>query len=221
VFEGEVDVLHTGDPVRLLKGEGRRIQDGKVERLVSIERDASTGVWNPRPYPEGVIASVSDNLRGSAGYYQIVRGGFAEDVLSYVDRTHEWNGIGELGLPSELLGADYVMPFMEDKRTESFEMTVTLSHDAELYVLWDQRCPPVDWLREGFEDTRLQVGLDEGPSGGARNALTTGRGPGKSVDTVFSVWRRKSDKAGDVRLGSMGAGAAGYAMYGVAATGLE
>lgn len=219
VFEGVVDLLHPSDPVRLLKGEGRRIQNGKVERLVSIERDASSGVWNSRPYPEGVIASVSDNLRGAGRFYQIVRGGFGEDAVAFVDRLHEWNGIGETGLPSELVGADYVMPFMDDKLTAAFEMTVSLSHDAELYVFWDDRCPPTAWLLDAFEDTRLDVGLDEGPF--KRNPLTTARGPGKSVDTVFSVWRRKSDKAGEVRLGSLGQTAGGYAMYGVAAKGLE
>ncbi|HEX7899850.1 MAG TPA: FecR domain-containing protein [Planctomycetota bacterium] len=221
VFEGEVDVLHGGEPLRLLKGQGRMIQGGKAERLVSLERDPSLGVWNPRPYPEGVIASVSDNLARRARFYQIVRGGFGEDAPAYVDRSHEWNGIGELGLPAELQGADYVMACMDDKRTDSFQMTVKLSHPAELYVIWDDRCPPAAWLREGFEDTRLDVGLDEGPSEAKRAHLSTGRGAGKSVDTRFSVWRRKSDEAGEVRLGSMGPGAAGYAMYGVAAKGLE
>jgi hypothetical protein len=220
VFEGEVDLLHKGDPLRLLKGEGRLIQDGKMERLVSIERDAEGGVWTSRPAPVGVIASVRDNLRASGRFYQIVRGGFGEDATAYVDRSHEWNGLGEIGLPEELMGADYIMAIMDDKRSEAFEMTVTLSHAAELYVLWDDRCPPAKWLKESFEDTRLDVGLDEGPSKD-QPAFSTARGPGKSVETRFSVWRRRSDEAGEVRLGSMGRGAEKYAMYGVAAKGRE
>ena len=40
------------------------------------------------------------------------------------------------------------------------------------------------------------------------------------MDTRFSVWRRKSDDPGPVRLGAMGAGPH-YAMYGVAAKGRE
>jgi hypothetical protein len=220
VFEGEVDVVHQGEPVRLLKGQGRMIQGGKAERLVTIERDAALGVWTPRPQPGGVIASVSDNLRGSACFYQVVPGGLHEDVPAYVDRVHEWNGVGDLGLPEELLDADYVMPFMDDKRAAWLEMTVTLSHAAELYVLWDDRCPPAAWLIEGFEDTRLDVGLDEGPIG-KRAKTVTERGAGRSIDTRFSVWRRRSTEPGEVRLGSMGPGAAGYAMYGIAAKALE
>jgi hypothetical protein len=221
VFEGEVDVEHNGEPVRLLKGEGRMIQGGKAERLVSIERDAALGVWTPRPQPAGVIASVSDNLRGSACFYQVVAGGLHEDVPAYVDRIHEWNGVGDLGIPEELLGADYVMTFMDDKRAEWLEMTVTLNRAAELFVLWDDRCPPAPWLLDAFEDTRLDIGLDEGASNPKRASTVTERGPGRSIDTRFSVWRRRSTEAGEVSLGSMGRKAAGFAMYGVAAKPLE
>ncbi len=221
VFEGEVDVHRGGAPQRLLKGEGLRIEKGQAERIVQIERDAALGVWTSRPQPAGVIAAVSDNLRGSRSFYQIVRGGLHEDVAAYVDRTHEWNGVGDLGLPEELIGADYVMPFMDDKRAEALEMTVTLAGAAELYVFWDDRAPIAGWLKRDFEDTRMDVGLDEGPSFGKRTAMVTERGPGRSIDTRFSVWRRRSTEAGEVRLGALGVRSDAYAMYGVAAKALE
>lgn len=220
VFEGIVDVHRGGAPQRLLKGQGVRIEAGKdVERLVSIERDHDR--WSPRPQLGGVIDGVRDNLRGTRCFYQVVRGGLTEDAAAFVDRTHEWNGMDEIGIPIEILGADYVMPFMDDKRAEGLEMTVLLSQPADLFVLWDDRVPPADWLKADFEDTRLDIGLDEGPSGGARLAYTTERGAGKSVDTRFSVWRCRQVVAGEVRLGSLGMNAARFSMYGVAAKAVE
>lgn len=41
------------------------------------------------------------------GFYRIVHAGFGEEQLAYVDRVHQWNGVDEQGLPSELLGGEY------------------------------------------------------------------------------------------------------------------
>ena len=72
-----------------------------------------------------------------------------------------------------------------------------------------------------FQDTGVKVGLDEGPWPGETPDLTLGSGPGKSIDVIFTVWRRRCDKSGTVKLGAMAKGPEARAMYGIAASPLD
>ena len=227
VFEGLVDLLSMAaaeDPqavTRLGQGEGLRVdQSGERSRIVAIERRLGDDAWSTEPSTarEAVIRSVHDNIRGlgSSKYYQIVPGGFDEDVQAYVDRPHQWNGRFPSGLPPVLLGADYIMPFNDDKWLDNLEITVELARPATLYVFLDRREEPPPWLTAGFTDTGLSIGLDEGewpqPS-----PASFGRGPGKSINQVFFVWKREIEAAGPVALGSLTGGKNNRAMYGIAA----
>jgi hypothetical protein len=62
------------------------------------------------------------------------------------------------------------------------------------------------------------IGLDEGPWPG-RSTQTLGRGPGTSIDTVFSVWRCDLGPDETIDLGDNGEkeNDGGNAMYGIAA----
>ena len=51
------------------------------------------------------------------------------------------------GIPSYLLGADYVKTFNDDKINREVEIRLTISRPAILYILLDKRSPVPDWLR--------------------------------------------------------------------------
>ena len=113
-----------------------------------------------------IISSVRDNIKrpGTWSFYEIVHAGMQEDGLAFVDREfHQWNGVDASGMPAYLLGADYVRMFNDDKVDNSFEMYVTIDRPAMLYVFFDDRLTPPKWLRDNFEDTGDNIGMDVGP----------------------------------------------------------
>jgi ferric-dicitrate binding protein FerR (iron transport regulator) len=227
VFDGSVDFTPLAvseavpAPRRLAIGEAARISaDGDWQRLVSIDNDAfpfGERIFAQSTRRPPLIIGVRDDLRSPASpkYYRICHEGLGEDARAYVDRVHEWNGTAEEGLPYFLQGADYVATFNDDKR-QSPTITVELSQPAILYVFYDDRMVVPDWLSESFEDTGLNIGLDEGPSP-VMHSFRVDVGPGTSIDTVHSIWRRRIDQAGPVRLGSIGERRSGWSMYGIAA----
>ena len=60
-------------------------------------------------------------------------------------------------------GADYVKTFNDYRYINEFEMVVELSRPANLYIFFDKRVPAPDWLESQFENTGIEIGLDEGP----------------------------------------------------------
>lgn len=143
--------------------------------------------------------------------------GLDDDAPAYVDRPHEWNGLDSSGLPAFLRGADYIMPFNEDKWRNDLEITVELACSASLYVFIDNREKVPTWLAERFTDTGVDIGLDEG-SWPDPSMFTTDRGPGLSINQIFSVWRRDVDQGESINLGALMGGRNNRAMYGIAAT---
>jgi len=110
---------------------------------------------------------------------QIARNPLGEDVLCYVDRTHEYNAV-----PEGILGLAYVKVANNDKTTEDYLLEIMLSQDATLHLLLDNRLgygdtpggdpnvPPdldsagMHWVTEmGFTDTGMDVGIDESGDG--------------------------------------------------------
>lgn len=236
VFDGIVD-LRVGEQKSLNQIPSQRFiggeavvfdRAGQIDRITSITtgstatfvRHGEVGDTSAIP----IIVNVSDNLRSSQTkrFYEIVPGGFREDAVCYVDRKHEWNGITKAGLPSCLIGADYVKTFNENKLEERMEVNVTLSRPAKLFVLLDNRLPPPAWLKATFRETRDVVGSDIGPYPSSRKKKI-GKGPGVSVDERFSVWELIVDQPGTVRLGPNSEYFVTHitSMYGIAATPLD
>lgn len=230
VFDGKVDVSpEKGRSVateaqavrRLNAGEGLLLDRlGTQRRIRSVEDDTFPSLTpTRRPVPSNtppLIAGIRDNLRDedSPKFYRVVRGGLKEDALAYVDREHEWNGVDESGIPTELQGADYIMTFNADKAASHFEVVLTVGRPARVYVLFDDRGAKPKWLKTGFEETDLRIGVDEGPT---TNHLDydIATGPGTSVDHVFSIWSRDLLEPGDVTLGPRFGGHS-RSMYGIA-----
>ena len=202
---------------------------GQFRRIATVTDDSFPPL-NRTPPTEAkqvpLIAAVSDTLRDedeNPKFYRVVRGGFGEDCAAFVDRNYEWNGIDQGGLPEFLLGADYIMPFNDDK-DKDLNITITLARPAAVLVLFDDRGVPPAWLEESFVDTGLDVGLDEDagpPVGRHPRKYRIGRGPGESVEFVFSVWRRNVEQPGEVVLGPRGPQKGGRTMYGIVAVPLD
>jgi hypothetical protein len=246
VFDGKVDVQskpgESGTQKRLTQGEAVKVnRQGTFARLVDIRRDVDGRWWSDdRLGPVGhVIASVSDNIQAGAGggdtfvCYQTTFEGLHEDALAYSDNpNHQWNGLTADGLPKFLRGADYIRTFNDYRYMPYFKMTIEFAQPANLYVFADNRIPPPAWLVEQFEDTGVDIGLDEGPwlsnveeKYRKYDVNTTAIGAGKSIDNVFSVWWRRCADGKPITLGNAGEwgseGHQGRAMYGVAATPLD
>ncbi len=232
VYEGIVDldvVGHGSQPRhRLATGEALRVSnEGGLSRIASVQGDdflSPPQVRHGSAAHAPIIASVSDNIRlhDTAKYNRVIPAGFEEDCRAYVDREHEWNGVDEHGLPSFLVGGDYVMTFNEDKTATELELTVQLAQPANLYVLIDNRVPPPEWLTRDFVDTNVDVGLDEVH---LHVNMDTAVGAGKSLDQFYSVWKREVREPTSVRLGPLGhekytvpARVVKRGMYGIVAT---
>ncbi len=204
VFEGIVDIEYANSKQkapasrRLVAGEGVRVgSEGQLKRLVAIDSDTFPRLDKPAPLPQArrVIDAVSDNVRlpDSAQFYEIVPGGLQEGARAYVDRLHEWNGVTAEGIPRELVGADYIQMFNNDKFRTDFRLDVKLACPADLYVFIDDRVQVPEWVARQFEPTGWKIGMHETP----KPRVATRRQPpdaadfdsAKRIDNTFSVWR--------------------------------
>jgi hypothetical protein len=211
VYEGIVDLDVLGDRTqprrRLTSGEALSVNGkGQLSRITTVQ--SADFLEPPKVHVEGaspgrIITAVGDNVRSSSTskYYRVIPRGFRDDCQAYVDRLHEWNGVDGHGLPPFLVGGDYVMTFNDDKIVTEIELSLQISQPATLYVLIDDRVTPPEWLKSGFVDTNWDVGADEGYTD--REGITTVAGAGRSIDHVFSVWKRDVTDATTVVLGAL------------------
>jgi hypothetical protein len=98
---------------------------------------------------------------------------------------------------------------------KNLQVNVEVARDATLYVIFDDREESPGWLSERFTDTGFDIGLDEVSQPGGPYLL--GHGPGRSIDTRFSVWKREVSRGETVVLGALQREDEAKAMYGIAA----
>jgi hypothetical protein len=148
-------------------------------------------------------------------YYNIIVDGLQEDSLACVDRPHQWNGVDAAGIPSMIRGAEYVQMFNDDRYKKSYELKLKVKKPAVLYLMIDDRVKRLpEWLTRNFEDTKEDIGLDEGRS--PLYARETADGAGRSIDYRFSIWKREFSEPGEIALGNLSRQSV-HGMYGVAA----
>lgn len=221
VFEGEIEI-HSGDQHRnLMMGRAVSIaRDGEISRMSVVKPDTFQVAKRMLSSLGPAIISVRDNIRatGEMKYYRIVHEGFGEDQPAYVDRVHQWNGVDDRGLPKELIGADYVMTFNDDRVFNDIVISVDLARPSDVYVLLDERVTPPHWLSHDYVDTGLKVGMDEGERPGRpEDPRTLGVGVGNSIDYHFHVWKRKTPAEGTVDFGGLPQMTDYRSMYGILA----
>ena len=246
VFQGAVDVegrsIENGPPQlakRLTTGEAMRLDElGTASRLVTVTsgRFPRGGGGSLEPASDlrpPVIQQVLDNFNreGNFHFYEIVQAGMREDALAFVDRPdHQWNGTDRAGMPTYLVGGDYVRTFNDDKLSSELEITLRITCPATIYILLDDRADAPEWLVREFEQVNEKIGLDRGigrlrdlgPDGAPEwTQRPTGIGPGVSVDESFSIWKRTIPQAGDVVLGPLRGHDWDTNMYGIVAVPLD
>jgi FecR protein len=231
VFEGQVDlhptVTTTVSQKRLTQGEGVRVDNqGSMDRIVELRSDSHGDKWStqaPPSWSDTTFKSIHDNIPSvdSPTYYQITPHGLEDDCRAFVDCVHEWNGLTSDGLPDFLLHADYVRTCNGYRYMNNLVITVELARPANVYVFFDRRVKPPDWLTDQFENIGVDIGLDEGPwwKGDTKHSL--GVGGGESIDRILSVWRRRCETPETITLGAMGTMKGARVMYGIAATPLD
>lgn len=214
VFDGEVDLKYGREPgdalspasaatKRFQAGEAVHVsRDGTLSRIVSVQQATNDLQNGSRPQ---VIQSVKDDIQRDDmfSFYEIVPDGIAEDAQAYVDRRHEWNGVTAEGVPSYLLGADYVKTFCDDKLNSNMVIDLELQAPAVVYIFLDNRVSVPDWLAERFRKTGDVIGLDESYVDPGRGELAL-QGPGNGINQEFSVWEMVASEGGVVRLGPNG-----------------
>lgn len=231
VFQGEVEVFDRKSKrpsdaplTRLVEGEAVRVDaQRQLSRIVNVTSGPRADAWSTHGGDTGaVIAAVRDNLRDPAElfYYRILAGGLREDAPAFVAKRHEWNGLDAAGLPAELLGADLVQTFPNDRANTALEIVVTVSRPAAVYVLIDSRSAPPTWLTEKFTNTNALIGMENAPL--LASGKTVGQGPGLGNMAPFSVWRHDLPQGGSLTLGPPRDSPAEHSatppwMYGIAA----
>lgn len=143
-----------------------------------------------------------------------------EDVPSYADRNHEYNGISatETIAALGLVGAEYVMMANDNRGVGDYQLSVTVDKTVDTYVMMDARLTQPSWLRDegwglvghqyrpdGLQGTRL--GIDEGGNG---------VGPGDDINQQFLIWGKENVPAGTIVTKERGG--TGNNMYGVVIT---
>jgi len=161
---------------------------------------------------------------------------FGEDVPAYVDRTHQWNGATPtVTLPGYLVGGEYIMSGNDNRDNPTYQLDITLSQQANVYILVDNRLgdgngadppsfdvggtPYMSWLlqngwiavtnglnRTGDRSRPDEAGVDENGDG---------VGPGGSIQSFSSIYL-KTLPAGTFSI--FQADNTGQNMYGVVVT---
>ncbi len=165
----------------------------------------------------------------------ITLGTFVEDAPTYRDRTHQWNGAtAGLPIPDYLLGGEYIMIRNDNRDNATFSLAVTLSEEALVYVLIDNRLTdnsateppeygyaPEFWTRmlwlsaQGFAPVMNGLNRTADPSYPDEVGVDEsgdGVGAGQAINNFCSVYY-KQVPAGTFTLGEMNEG--GRNMYGV------
>ncbi|MEY3480682.1 MAG: hypothetical protein RIQ71_1457, partial [Verrucomicrobiota bacterium] len=128
-----------------------------------------------------------------------------------------WRALPGQFFPAELQGADVIGTFQRQGRQSLSDINLELSRPCAVYVLFDSRATPPEWLRQGFRDTGLR--LRSGPWWPdlieTRKLNPDANG---EIYVTHSVWRKDVPGAATVTLGAPTAISERYpyAMYGIA-----
>jgi ferric-dicitrate binding protein FerR (iron transport regulator) len=217
VFEGEVEVYRAGRPrtresrlASLYEGDAARVsRDEKIERLQSLAlRGDLLAVRGLNSPASDVIKDVTDNIKKVNVYrcYTIVPGGMTEgapaSLVRFGHRKLGWHSLPDQPFPQELEGADIIGTFQAAANRRSLtDINLELARPCSVYVFYDSRVTPPDWLRRDFRDTGLR--LRSGPWR-SENIETKGIKPDANdeLHIVHSVWRREVAEAGVITLGA-------------------
>lgn len=157
----------------------------------------------------GLISGIV--VRDSDGA-QIAPNLLADGELAYMDRTHEWENV-----PAALQNAEYIMTSNNDRDNRLYEMDVTLSKAATLYMWVDNRVgdgQSADGPTIGMANPNVMLWLDVFGWTSTGETIDIDEGGSGSIDQTFLIYSK------DVGAGMTTLYAQDYPsvnMYGVAA----
>ncbi len=158
VFSGQVELrsqqvgavsLVDGEAVRLTKSQAPR-------RLQSVEIRSR----NPGDRKAVVISEISDNVEVSKlrRFYGLVACGMRDGVRAFRDRREvSWQAEPGDVFPDDLYGADLVQTFQAERFRQDFNLQFGVSQPSRVYVFYDARYSPPDWLARDFVNTGRRI----------------------------------------------------------------
>ncbi len=88
-----------------------------------------------------------------------------------VDRVHQWNGGTEAGLPSYLVGGEYIMSGNDNRDNAAYRLDITVSEPVMVYLLVDNRLTPSLLPRAAARAQSLRAAGRSTPCKGAERLL--------------------------------------------------
>ncbi len=208
VLEGEIEVnepagASTASPyASLIAGDALTIAPNNAVRRLAAVSMTSRVTRLDQVEQAGIVTTITDNVADPEyrRFYGLVPGGMREDELAYttIGRARWHSAEGE-EFPAELLGADAIRTFHDDRRSWDLNISIDLAGPAAMYVMVDARNPTPDWLLEDFADTGLQLRTGPWREVGVVEDVTPGSDGGLYVS--YRVWKREILAAGTVTLG--------------------
>jgi hypothetical protein len=99
--------------------------------------DTVTAKWTGVTFINGVANEPIPNTAASDPYTVEY---FVNEAPAFVDRNHQWEGASStLPLPAYLVGAEYIMSGNDNRDNTAYKLDITLSVDALVYLLIDNR----------------------------------------------------------------------------------
>ena len=225
VLEGEIEVreplgsIRTSPYGNLMAGDALTVTASNMTRRLTAVAMEPRVTRLGRAERPGVVTGVSDNVTDPdyRRFYGLVPGGMRNNALAYttIGRAR-WRPLAGQEFPAELLGADTVRTFHDDRDRWDLEIALEIAQPCTVYVMFDARNPVADWLRRDYSDTGLQVRTGPWREVGIVEGMAPHADGGLYV--TYQVWKRDVPSAGVVNLGSPRTfGQPGNrAMYGIA-----
>ncbi len=126
--------------------------------------DTITAKWTGVTYATTIAG---EPIVGSAVGSPFTVGTFGPNTPAFVDRAHRYFSdpsiAGSVPIPAYLLGGEIIMSGNDNRDNATYKLDVTISRDAMVYLLIDQRLGDTDNLTPPtFDATHMQWVLDQG-----------------------------------------------------------
>ena len=159
VFSGQVELRHKqSGAVNLFDGEAVRLTKSQAPRRLHSVEIRSRRAEDGRRL--AVINGVSDNVEGQKlrRFYGLVPCGMRDGVRAFRDRREtRWQAEPGDVFPEDLVGADLIQTFQRHRFREDFQLEFATSQPSRIYVFYDARYSPPDWLARDFVNTGRRI----------------------------------------------------------------
>ena len=144
--------------VSLFDGEAVRLSGTQSPRRLHSVEIRNHGIDHARK--DSVIHSVSDNVEVPKirRFYGLVPCGMRDGVRAFRDRKAlRWEADPSDDFPECLLGADLIQTFQTHRFQREFQLEFSISQPSRVYVFYDARYSPPDWLTQDFVNTGIRI----------------------------------------------------------------